>query len=141
MSDMNSLKEIYKLEYDTSDFGSSLIAWYNKCIDKRIDQLTAGDVARMLRQNILREAALQRTAEIFLGDPFQGEMEDGGILALLLLYFDEIPLNNSKEEWFDAIKAAEKKMAEFDWILEESRESFQRNLYELKRQISKIGKE
>jgi len=38
----------------------------------------------MIRQNILRGLAIDRAIELFLNEPFDGEMQDGDLLALLV---------------------------------------------------------
>ena len=45
---MKSLKELYNLSYDESGFESGLIRWYNKVINKSVDELKITDVAKMI---------------------------------------------------------------------------------------------
>jgi len=80
---MNTLKIEYNLPYDTSGFNSGLIHWYNQLIDKSYDELDVADVCKMIRQDILKDIAIQKAIVLFMNDPYAGEYDDGGLLGVL----------------------------------------------------------
>jgi len=80
---MSSLRKIHNLSYDTSGFNSGLVNWYNQLIDKSHDGLSIADVCKMIRQDILKDIAVQKAIDLFLNDPYDGEYDDGGLLNVL----------------------------------------------------------
>ncbi|NEY83225.1 hypothetical protein G4D64_17615, partial [Bacillus sp. 3H-10] len=66
---MKTLKELYNLSYDESNFGSGLIKWYNFLLDKKIGELTVTDISKMIRQDILKNLALEKSIDLFILNP------------------------------------------------------------------------
>lgn len=132
MSKTYSLKNVYRLDYDKSNYKSNLIDWYNRLIDKSVDELSVGDVSRMIRQNILREVAIDRAIELFLHEPFDGEMQDGDLLALLVSCAPEVVKSRRREILITMISKLENEIADFDWANKESKPLFERNVIALK---------
>lgn len=132
MSRINSLKNLYGLDYDKSNYKSSLIDWYNRLIDKSVDELSVADVSRMIRQNILREVAIDRAIELFLIDPFDGEMQDGDLLALLVSCGVEVVKNKKTEPLITTILKLSNEISDFDWADESSRMLYEENIFSLK---------
>ena len=81
---MNTLKQLHDLSYDISGLNSGLITWYNQLIDKSYDDLNTADVCRMIRQDILKDIAIQKAVDLFLIDPYNGEYCDGELLNVLI---------------------------------------------------------
>ena len=81
---MKSMKEIYNLSYDTSNFNSGLVNWYNQMIDKTDEELDSTDVSKMIRQNILKEVAVKKIIELSVKGPYDGEFSDGGLLKIIV---------------------------------------------------------
>jgi hypothetical protein len=123
-----SLKEIYNLSYDLSGFNSGLINWYNKLIDKQYAMLSIEDVARMIRQDILKEVAIKKAIDLFFDDPYNGEYEDGELLKLLasleLNKVDESVIEKLKHQ----LKTLQTSYVEFDWEEEELRKEYKKNI-------------
>jgi len=132
MNKMNSLKNLYGLDYDKSNYKSTLIDWYNRLIDKSVDELSVADVSRMIRQNILRDVAIDRAIELFLLEPFDGEMQDGDLLALLVSCGTEVLKNKRTELLITMISNLENEISDFDWANEDSKSLFERNVIALK---------
>ena len=128
----NALRKIYNFEYYNGDFQSSLTKWYNKVIDKSIDELNVTDVFRMIRQNILKDIAVYRAIELFLTDPFDGEMQDGDLLALLVSCGAEVVKSKQIEPLVAMILKLENEISDFDWANENSKLLFERNVSALK---------
>jgi hypothetical protein len=134
----NTIKAIYNLEYDKSNFNSGLINWYNNVIDKTINQLNVMDVSKMLRQNILWEVAINRAIELFIHDPFDGEMTDGDLLNLLLsIEKNYIKQNKHIEHLATLTNELSFTYMNFDWENESSKNLFKVNLDNLREIINK----
>ena len=133
MSKIKSLKSLYGLEYDKSNYQSSLINWYNRLIDKSADELSIMDVSRMIRQNILKEVAIDRAVELLLSDPFGGEMQDGELLALVVSCGSEITKPKQIELLIEMIYKLENEVTDFDWENEDNKTLFERNITSMKR--------
>jgi len=141
MSKKDSLKNLNNLSYDTNDSQSSLIQWYNRLIDKSVDELSVTDVSKMIRQHILREVAINRAIELLLVEPFAGEMLDGGLLDLLLSCGAEFADSKKIEMLIPMIMEAEKEMSGFDWQESRCRLLFETNLAILKSILHKNKKD
>lgn len=136
MNRANTLKSTYALEYYRGDFQSGLIKWYNKLIDKTVDDLNVTDVAKMIRQNILRDVAIDRAIELFLIEPFDGEMQDGDLLALLVSCGPDIKKGYRVLALDSMIKKLDSEIKDFDWDHEDSRTRFEKNLSELRKLLA-----
>ena len=128
----NSLKNLYGLNYDNSNYQSTLVNWYNKLIDKSIDKLSVADVSRMIRQDIMKDVAIDRAIELFLIEPFDGEMQDGDLLALLVSCGASVVKNSRVQALVALIVKLENEFADFEWANENSRMLFEQNLVALK---------
>jgi hypothetical protein len=133
MSKIKSLKSLYGLEYDKSNYQSSLINWYNRLIDKSADELSIMDVSRMIHQNILKEVAIDKAVELFLSEPFGGEMQDGDLLTLLVSCGSEITKSKKIELLIDMVHRLGNEVSEFDWENEDNKTLFERNIISIKR--------
>ncbi|MCZ9233573.1 contact-dependent growth inhibition system immunity protein [Escherichia albertii] len=71
------------MQYDSFAFKSGLINWYNSLLDKTPDELDENDIAKMLRQNILPELAVQKAIEMIEINLMVGYLYDGELLLVL----------------------------------------------------------
>ncbi|MCL1990094.1 MAG: contact-dependent growth inhibition system immunity protein [Defluviitaleaceae bacterium] len=126
-----SLKETYNLSYDLSGFNSGLINWYNRLIDKQYEMLNIEDVAKMIRQDVLKEVAIKRAIDLFFVDPYDGEYEDGGLLNLLVsLEFNKID-ESILQKLNHQLEVLQTAYLEFEWEEEELKEKYRKNMDEM----------
>jgi len=133
-----TLKEKYNLLPDSSGFNSGLINWYNKLIDKTYEGLSIEDIAKMLRQDILKEVATEKAIDLFFDDPYDGEFEDGELLNLLVsLDFNGIdkPIIQKFKHQLENLKST---YIDFEWEEEELREKYEKNIDKALRKFSQI---
>jgi len=91
----------------------------------------------MARQNILKEVAIARAIEIFLHDPFDGEMQDGDLLTLIISHGLEVSKNgNKREELIKVVNDLESNNYDFDWLDESIKNSYKHNIKILKQFIN-----
>ena len=134
---MKSLRELYGLTYDESGFGSGLIRWYNKLIDKSVDELEIADVSKMIRQNILLDIATQKAINIFLYRPYDGEYQDGDLLSLLLtLDISQID-NEQLNELNVFLQELKSNYRNYDWESNQMRDQYAKELNDFEAKISK----
>ena len=97
--DKLKLKEIYQFDYVPEDGDIyPLHEWFNNILEKTEDELTIGDVCRMLRQRMCSKCAMERAVDILRDDPFAGEIYDGQLMSTLYgakekylcLFYDDI---------------------------------------------------
>ncbi len=118
------LKEIY--EYDYIPEGSNvypLTEWFNSILEKTEDELTIGDVCRMLRQRMCSKCAMERAVEILRGDPFAGEIYDGQLMSTLYGAKEKY-LCLFYEELSPILADAERKALGRDWQSEEEKTEY-----------------
>ena len=78
------LKELYDCQYIISDEDLyPLQKWYNKLIDKSINEINIADVLRMLRQKVFIKLAMSKAIELLRENIFVGELYDGELLKKL----------------------------------------------------------
>ena len=125
---MKPLKELYCLSYDSSGFNSGLIAWYNKLIDKTYDDLTAADVSRMIRQDVLKAVAIKKAIELFLSDPYDGEYCEGELLEVLI----SLDISSVSELYIERLKNVLRDVfqdyVKFEWSDDETKNMFGKNI-------------
>ena len=81
MKDVRKIKELYNCKYIVSNEKLyPLQEWYNKLIDKTIDEVTIADVLRMLRQKEFIELAMEKAMGFLQNNVFAGETYDGELL-------------------------------------------------------------
>ncbi|MBA4538749.1 hypothetical protein H1Z61_16850 [Bacillus aquiflavi] len=135
---MKTLKELYNLSYDESNFGSGLIKWYNSLIDKKIEELTVTDISKMIRQDILKNLALEKSIDLFILNPYDGEYQDGELLKLILSSVNINKLSINKLNMLnDKVTELKQSYLEFDWEDEDVKQIYGKNLDELKEKIKK----
>ena len=123
-----SLKEKYNLSYDSSGFNSGLIDWYNKLIDKSYEAISIEDIAKMIRQDILKDIAIVKAVDLFFEDPFDGEYDDGDLLnSLASLEFKNID-NKKILKLKQQLNNLQSTYLEFEWEQVELKERFKKDL-------------
>ncbi|MBE7720105.1 MAG: hypothetical protein E7243_11380 [Lacrimispora celerecrescens] len=137
MDENKTIRVIYKLDYDKSNLNSGLVNWYNHLLDKKVDELDVVDVSKMIRQDILKEVAIDRAIDLFLSNPFDGEMQDGDLLTLLISINSNLIKNRKKcEDLSNAITELESSYLNFDWPDNQSKVLFKENLITFKQNIN-----
>jgi len=125
---MSTLRELYNLLPDESGLNTGLIIWYNKVINKTYDQLDVTDVAKMCRQGLLLDVAIERAIDLVLINPYDGEYNDGGLIELIAT----LDLDRVKCERISQLKLVIEKVSNdytmFDWCTEEDKINFKRNI-------------
>jgi len=124
---MNSLKTQYNLPYDTSGFNSGLINWYNRLINKSYDELDVIDVCKMIRQDVLKDVAINKAIEIFLKDPYAGEYNDGELLSVFISLDMKLMDTSSQRELQNILENIQKNQFDFEWDNEKAKANYVEN--------------
>ena len=125
---------LYNLDYDHSSINSSLVRWYNKLLDKAVSELDVTDVSKMIRQDILKEVAVDKAICLFMDNPYAGEMQDGDLLSLLLSVApNSLVTTNNYEHMLVFTTLIESDYLHFEWQNIECRDKFAENIKYLKR--------
>jgi len=131
MENKRTIKQMYNLDYDNSGVNSGLIKWYNQLLDKSVDELTEVDISKMIRQEILKELAIDKAIEVFQENPIAGEMYDGDILDMLNSLAKKQQLSLSQLEKIKKItNDLREQSLEHEWGDEEEKKVFIENLSE-----------
>lgn len=137
MDENKTIRVIYKLDYDKSILNSGLVNWHNRLLDKKVDELDVVDVSKMIRQDILKVVAIDKAIDLFLSNPFDGEMQDGDLLALLISIKSNLIKNRKRyEDLSNAITELESSYLNFDWPDNQSKALFKENLITFKQNIN-----
>ena len=134
-----TLRETYGLEYETENLQYGLPAWYNQTLDKTRGELNVFDVGKMLRQApvppVLKELAKRRAVELFLNDPFDGEVYMGEIVETVLRVSLDGSDAGEREAMLAKIAATQARDLTDDDIDGEDRERFYQDLAALKKRL------
>lgn len=132
------IKDIYDdIVEIKGDSLAPLELWYNKLINKKIDDISIGDISRMLRQKVFLSLALSKAMDMLIKDPMDGELYDGELLKQVVnaLKNNSIAIDDLQAETF--IKTAHEAIKIFDWEEEEYKIEYESLLKEF---ISIINK-
>lgn len=124
MEDKRKIKELYNCEYIVSDEELyPLQKWYNKLIDKTINEITIEDVLRMIRQKEFFNLAMVKAEEFLQENVFAGEGYDGELLEKIS-EMDTSFLTSHSDKLKSILKDAMNKSETHEWLYEEEREEF-----------------
>ncbi|MGI6123977.1 MAG: contact-dependent growth inhibition system immunity protein [Acetivibrionales bacterium] len=81
ISDIEYIKQI---SYDVKDENESVLAcWYSIVRNKRLSELTDGDIARFIRQNLYLEYILPEATVRITKNPLASELYNGEIIRMI----------------------------------------------------------
>lgn len=130
------IKDVFDLKNNVQETRVGLVEWYNNLIEKSVSDLDISDVSKMLRQQILEEVAIDRALEMFINNPYCGDMWDGQLL-LLLSKCELKKLIDSKN--FSKFKIKLLKITEekdkFEWQSDIDKQEFFKNIDTLKKKL------
>lgn len=118
------IKEIFSIDQniqtDMSD--SPLDHWYDRLINKNVNEIDLEDVSRMLGQHVLIDLGIEKAIEILSEDPLAGEMYDGHLLKLLYT----IETNNFRDlsQLKRILQTIKSSFSQFEWADEEDQEEY-----------------
>jgi hypothetical protein len=118
------IKEIYSLQQNTQTEESEypLDQWYNRLIDKTIDEIELEDVSRMLAQNVFMDLGIKKALEILKDDPLAGEMYDGHLLKIL--YSIELNQFEDLSQLASLLQDINRNLSNIEWADEEDQEEY-----------------
>ena len=127
------IKDIYELA-ELEDVGDTLVTWYNSLINKAPESVSAFDINRMIRQNVLPELALERAMVELSNNPFVGDSTNGDVLEHVLSLGDDLIFTKSNEFKL-IIKKAENNLNNVAWWFPEEKDEYKEMLARLKKII------
>lgn len=127
------INEIYRCKVNKSINMSSLERWYNEVIQKDITKIGISDVLRMFRQNLFIEVAVKRAIEMLKQNPMLGEMYDGELLEKICSEKIMKYLNEYKLDIADIIEKAEKRLIEYNWLIDKEKLEYCNYLKKIKK--------
>lgn len=129
------IKELYNCEYEVSEKELyPLQEWYNQLIDKTIQEITPGDVARMLRQEMFPGLAMTKAIELLQENPFAGELYEGEILAAIA-EMENSSVRSYTEELQIILKDASERIAAYEWTYDREEDEFKEIVDSVARKI------
>lgn len=118
------IKDLYSCEYDVSEKELyPLQKWYNQLIDKTVQEITPGDVSRMLRQKLFLDLAMTRAIDFLREDPFAGELYEGEMLAAIAGMENSL-LAAYVEDLREVLRAASERIAAYEWSYDGEEDEF-----------------
>ncbi|MHA7578857.1 contact-dependent growth inhibition system immunity protein [Paenibacillus vandeheii] len=118
------IKEIYSLNQNiqTEESEYPLDQWYDRLIDKSIDEVDLEDVSRMLAQNVFMDLGIKQALEILKDDPLAGEMYDGHLLKIL--YSIELNQFEDLAQLASLLQDINRNLSNIEWADEEDQEEY-----------------
>ncbi|OMF13853.1 hypothetical protein BK131_14450 [Paenibacillus amylolyticus] len=130
------IKEIYSINQNiqTDNSESPLDHWYDRLINKKVDELDLEDVSRMLGQHVFIDLGIEKAIEILSEDPLAGEMYDGHLLKLLC----SIETNNFRDllQLKKLLQTIKSNLSQFEWADEEDQEEYAELLERFLKKVS-----
>ncbi|WP_338707393.1 contact-dependent growth inhibition system immunity protein [Paenibacillus amylolyticus] len=130
------IKEIYSIDQSiqTDNSDSPLDHWYDRLINKKVDELDLEDVSRMLGQHVFIDLGIEKAIEILSEDPLAGEMYDGHLLKLLC----SIETNNFRDllQLKKLLQTIKSNLSQFEWADEEDQEEYAELLERFLKKVS-----
>ncbi|CAM4314471.1 contact-dependent growth inhibition system immunity protein [Paenibacillus xylanexedens] len=130
------IKEIYSIDQNiqTDNSDSPLDHWYDRLINKKVDELDLEDVSRMLGQHVFIDLGIEKAIEILSEDPLAGEMYDGHLLKLLC----SIETNNFRDllQLKKLLQTIKSNLSQFEWADEEDQEEYAELLERFLKKVS-----
>ncbi|MEK3918084.1 contact-dependent growth inhibition system immunity protein [Paenibacillus polymyxa] len=118
------IKEIYSIDQNiqTDNSDSPLDHWYDRLVNKKVNELDLEDVSRMLGQHVFIDLGIEKAIEILSEDPLAGEMYDGHLLKLLC----SIETNNFRDlsQLKRLLQTIKSNLSQFEWADEEDQEEY-----------------
>lgn len=130
------IKEIYSIDQNiqTDNSDSPLDHWYDRLINKKVNELDLEDVSRMLGQHVFVDLGIEKAIEILSEDPLAGEMYDGHLLKLLC----SIETNNFRDisQLKRLLQTIKSNLSQFEWADEEDQEEYAELLERFLKKVS-----
>lgn len=124
MEDNRKIKEIYNCKaIVSSEELYPLQKWYNRLIDKKIDEITVADILRMIRQKELMNLAMSKAINFLQENVFVGESYEGELFEKIS-EMDSSFLISYADDLKEIIKSALVKSEIHDWSYEGEEEEF-----------------
>ena len=125
---MRTLKELFNLKPDTSDYGSSLIKWYNNLINKTLEELDVADVSKMIRQDIMIDVAVDKSIDLIISNPYEGEFESGDLIKTIISIKDRSLLFRRADDILKVIARIKSEFESDQWDCDTEKEDYIVNL-------------
>ena len=127
------IRDLYGIKNEIKgDSLSPLEVWYNEMINKSVDELSIGDISRMLRQNVLFPLAISKAMELLIRNPLDGEMYDGDLLKQVVRALNNNSVSVDKHAAEEFIKLANMEKETYEWEFEEDKIEYENLLDDLK---------
>lgn len=111
---------------------SPLDKWFHEMVQKSIDELTTGDVTRMLRQEVYLDIAIPIAWKNIINNPFDGELYDGETLEMLIRVFKNNPEKIDNNLYSVFKKELCQKYNKYEWGSEYEKEEYDKLLVKFK---------
>jgi len=109
-----------------------LVEWYNKVIEKKVDELSVSDVARCIRQNLFIETTYEALLAYLLHNPYEGDLYEGELMEKASKVDKSIILKH-KKTILEVIDSAEAFSKDNEWLIDEDRIEFDEAISNLKK--------
>lgn len=129
------VKDLYSLEPDLIN-QNSLTDWYNRLLEKTLDEINIYDIGKMNRQDVLKNLAAKRAIDLFILNPFDGEVYSGDIIETVIQYSVGIATPEQLQSMKAVMERLEKRTITEDDLNLEDIPLYLHNLVVLKEQLN-----
>lgn len=142
VSEINKLEGFLENKENIDENSSSLEIWYNNIQNKKLLQLTDGNIARLIRQEFHLRYAIHEGIHRLWDNPVAGDLFDGEILVMICRLEKQFWLINLdlKEKIEELVWAFSNERfsfpSDFEWITEDDEKEFYNSLDLLKSKIT-----
>ncbi|WP_217366269.1 contact-dependent growth inhibition system immunity protein [Brevibacillus sp. HB2.2] len=132
---MTRIKDIYFLSENQqkAEAPYALDEWYNRLINKTVDEVDVKDICRMLSQNIFIDLGIKKAWEILEEDPLAGDIYDGQLLELL--YKIELDRFDDLTSVGKLLHHIHTRVPHLEWLSDEDQQEYTDLLIKFKRKV------
>lgn len=122
--------EIKGVKLDELEREYGLQIWFYNMVQKSIEELTLGDVGRMLRQDVFLDIAIPLAWKYMLADPFDAEMYEGELIVAMTGVVKKYPDMKNFDLYERFVKKVQEQIEKYDWGCEENKVAYKKEFEE-----------
>ena len=133
------LEEVEGSPRNSTNEEDGLTKWYNKIRQKRLSELSDGDIARAIRQKIFLTHTVPEAIRRLMINPVLGDLYDGEVMTALAEIDEDFWISDSRRSeakpLIELIKSGNFLTSDYQWTFEDDEENFYKAMRQLEARL------